>query len=182
MDCTLASICFGDALMQHYQRTFLMVRFVGFLFLWWVLSDGQLDQWWFGLGFVTLVIGVNYAMDRSKNLTAKPLRFMVLISLIPYFLYLSFKGGVSAARAALSIRPVQPYYTELPLRLAASDEAARTAFAASMCLLPGSLSCKIRADTLFLHVLDAEMLDIDSIRRYEKLIAALFAVPLADLS
>lgn len=164
--------------MSRYQRSSLLTRIIAFSLLWLILSDGELDQWWFGAIFVALALAAIQAMDRNEQLVAKPLRFQALPSLSSYFLYLSFKGGIAVARAAFSPRAVRPFYTELPLHLSSSDSAARTTLAATMCLLPGTVSCRIYGDILLMHVLDEGMLDIDSIRRYERLIAALFVVPL----
>lgn len=151
-----------------------------FTILWWILAEGSGEQWWLGGVFIILATITSMRLRRGRPFQKHPIQLKAIAPFIPVFLLQSLKGGIGVANLALSWRKTPaPYYEIYSLNISKEDEVARQAFAAALCLLPGTLSCKIEENDLMLHVLDRSLLDVPAIGRFERLLAAIFGVTIA---
>jgi len=148
-----------------------------FGFLWWTLSDGSFYQPWFGVIVVVAATLTSLRNIRHSQGERPPivLRLRAIAGFVPYFIYQSFKGGLSVARLAfLPQRFVRSHYVEYAVAIPREAALARMCFASCLCIFPGTLSCGIDGDTLTIHVLDVKLLDLEAIRDLERMTAAIF--------
>jgi multicomponent Na+:H+ antiporter subunit E len=146
--------------------------------LWYVLAEGLMIQWWLGLGVVLLATATNYVLSYEEQNT-RALSLRAIVVLLPYFFYQSYRGGVQVAMVALVPKwVVKPYFVQYPLRIRAEDELARLSLAAILCLLPGTVSCRIDENHMLMHVLNEGMYSVADTRKMEELIARAFRIPL----
>ncbi|MGV8900338.1 MAG: Na+/H+ antiporter subunit E [Burkholderiaceae bacterium] len=152
----------------------LMMRAVLFALLWWVLTGGAHDAWGVGAATIALAVAVSLRL-RAPG----PFRFSILRvpGFLAFFLLESIKGGVQVAGMALRPRlDLQPTTMEIHLRL--PDESARMFLAATLSLLPGTLSFGLNGNRLLLHVLDRRMPIEQEVRNTEVQVARLFRIAL----
>lgn len=98
------------------------------------------------------------------------LRFFVLISLLPHFLYQSLLAGWDVARRAFDPRmPMQPGMVDCPLDL--SPGLPRNTFATITSLLPGSVPCGDKDGALVYHCLDVSQPAVQQLKEEERLFA-----------
>lgn len=134
--------------------------------IWWLLSDGA--GWYIGLVVVTLAtvlfVRLGILFPRLHW------RFMP-----PFLLFVGktmWLGGWDVARRAISPRMViDPAWTTY--RFTSLSPSARVFLSALIGLMPGTLSSKVVADDMILHVLDQRHDWAADIRRLEQLLGQL---------
>jgi multicomponent Na+:H+ antiporter subunit E len=148
-----------------------VIRLLFFTFLWWVLTQGDFYTWWFGLIMIVIATVVSLAIQPPTRWRA-----IGLIRFIPFFIRQSILGGIDVARRALSpAMPLDPGMVEFPLR--ATDPTSRVVIAATMSLLPGTVSVELRDATIRLHVLDRAMPVEQTLRQLEERAIGLVTQP-----
>ncbi len=154
----------------------LVLRTLGFAFLWWAITEAAPGAWLFG------AIGSVLAAALSLWLLPPPwprIRVLGLLRFIPYFLAQSVSGGLDVVRRACSARvQVDPALVEYDV--ARMGRAERVAFTLVANLIPGTLSTTLDDDRLTLHAIDRALPVQASLQRLEQHIAAIFGRPLAE--
>lgn len=146
------------------------LRLVGFLFLWWVLSEGVLDDLPLVLLFALLAAGSSLRLLPPGGFRLRPLG---VVRFVPFFLWGSLLGGLDVARRALSpTLPIAPGFITLPLRL--HSEAARVVFTWAVSLMPGTAGAELSEAGLTVHLLDTSTFTEGALRRLEARVALLF--------
>lgn len=154
-----------------YLRTWLL-RFVLFVLMWWVLTDGAMDSWPVGLPVVLIATLVSVMLMPPLSWS---LRGMFLF--IPYFLWHSLRGGVDVARRALHPQlPISPGLLDYRFRL--PPGMSRVFMANTVSLLPGTLSVELDEDTLRVHVLDETGAINEELNMLENRLADIFGLEL----
>lgn len=82
-------------LANTYLRTWLL-RFVLFVLMWWVLTDGAMDSWPVGLPVVLIATLVSMMLMPPLSWSLRGMFLFIL-----YFFWHSIRGGVDLARRAL---------------------------------------------------------------------------------
>jgi multicomponent Na+:H+ antiporter subunit E len=140
---------------------------------WFVLTEGSAGGW------VIAALAVAAATLASAKLLPSPVtgwRVRGMARFVPFFLHQSLAGGLDvAARALAPSRAIAPAVIEYPLRL--PDGPARRFFAATMGLLPGTLAAQLHRDHVSVHVLDATLPVLVTLRALEARTADLFGLP-----
>ena len=96
------------------------------------------------------------------------LRFGVLLSLVPHFIWESVRAGIDVARRALAPGlPLQPGFVNCPLGFAPGF--ARNTFATITSLLPGSLPVGDSESALVYHCLDTTQPVVEQLCEEERL-------------
>lgn len=154
-----------------YLRTWLL-RFVLFVLMWWVLTDGAMDSWPVGLPVVLIATLVSVMLMPPLSWS---LRGMFLF--IPYFLWHSLRGGVDVARRAFHPQlPISPGLLDYRFRL--PPGMSRVFMANTVSLLPGTLSVELDEDTLRVHVLDETGAINEELNMLENRLADIFGLEL----
>lgn len=154
------------------KLTPLMSRGAVFALLWWLLTEGQTETWWFGAPLVLLAIGVSYALARPS-----PRSLLGLLRLLPFFIGHSLRGGFDVAwRAVHPSLPIAPVLVDY--RITLNDEQAEVFLANTASLLPGTLSARLEGGCLQVHVLDGRGDFQAELEALEQRIAALFLITL----
>ncbi len=153
----------------------LLVRTALFAAGWWVLAEGHLHGWLLmGVIFVAGLL-TSFAMVPAGAWRIAPLG---LLRFVPYFLQQSILGGIDVARRALDPQlPLEPGFIDFPFRL--PEGPARPFFAATLSLLPGTVSAEIGSDQIRIHVLDLSGPVRERLRELEEYVAAVFGSELA---
>ncbi len=158
-------------LANTYLRTWLL-RFVLFVLMWWVLTDGAMDSWQIGLPVVLIATLVSVMLMPPLSWS---LRGMFLF--IPYFLWHSIRGGVDVARRALHPQlPISPGLFDYRFRLPPGMP--RVFMANTVSLLPGTLSVELDEEILRVHVLDETGAINEELNRLENHLADIFGLEL----
>ena len=148
------------------------LRAVLFALLWWILTDGAVDSWLVGTPvvlFATLV-SVMLLPPFSWSLTG-------IVRFVPFFLWRSLWGGVDVARRALHPRlPISPGLFDYIFRL--PPGLPQVFMANTISLLPGTLSAKLGANCLQVHVLDERKDFVPELEKVEQRVAAMFGISL----
>ena len=119
--------------------------------IWYALAGGGANAWVFGLAVILPALAASLWLLPLGSYPFSPAGF---IRFLAYFLWQSVKGGVQVAAMALRPRPgLHPAMLDLQLRL--DDETARAVLAATLSLLPGTLSARLDGRHLRVHVIDA---------------------------
>lgn len=150
----------------------LLLRAGVFATLWWILAEGSFLAWGVGLASVVLALIASLIL-----LPPAPSRLSLLgaASFLVFFLLQSFSGGVQVARMALRPRPdLRPAVLDIPLRL--PEGGARLLLAATLNLLPGTLSAGLEGGHLRMHVLDQRFPSESAVRAVETRIARLLSL------
>jgi multicomponent Na+:H+ antiporter subunit E len=139
---------------------------------WWALTEGRLRGW----PLAVLVVGAAWLTSRLLVAPgAWRLDLVGCLRFVPFFLRHSFLGGIDVAARALHPRlPLEPGFIDYPLRLPAGP--ARPFFAASLALLPGTVSAEIRGEHVRIHVLDVRAPVVPTLRALEERVAGVFAL------
>lgn len=150
----------------------VLVRSVGFAFLWWVLAEGRPGA--LGLGLIAVVFALAVSL---RLMPPRPGRLSVagLIGFIGYFVWHSLKGGVQVA--AIAMRPrhdLAPALLEFPLSL--PEGTPRVLMTAAIGLMPGTVGVCLEGERLRLHVLDERLPAIAEAQALQARIARLFRV------
>lgn len=145
-----------------------------FLLIWFVVAEADLSS---------LIIGVPVALGAaalSVMLQPKSITGMYVpgaIRFVRFFAVQSVLGGVDVALRALGPRlRLEPAIVTYPLRLGGSFP--RVFFANTISMLPGTLSSRLTAETVEVHVLDASRAVLEDLARVEERVADLFGAQL----
>jgi multicomponent Na+:H+ antiporter subunit E len=151
------------------------LRLGGFIGLWWVLSEGALED-------LPLVLLFALAATAASLLLLPPalgygrLRPLGVLQFIPFFLWGSLVSGLDVARHALSPKvSVTPGFLTLELRL--RTQVARIAFVWAANLIPGTAGVELLEEHLVLHLLDRgqdTQVSERDLRRLEARVARMF--------
>lgn len=143
-----------------------LARAALFLALWLVLLP-SLKAGDLALGILATVIATRVSLKLLPP-AAGGLRFSVLLSLLPHFLWESLRGGIDVARRALAPRlPLHPGFVDCPLSLPPGF--ARNTFATITSLMPGSTPAGERDGVLVYHCLDTTQPVVEQLRAEERL-------------
>lgn len=148
----------------------ILRRGAGFVFLWWVLTEGNLATW--GLGVVAVVAGVAASL---RLLPPRPGAVSVagFFAFVFFFLWQSVRGGLQVAAMAFSPRPdLAPCVLDWPVGLPPGPP--RLLLVASLGLMPGTVGVRLDDDRLQIHVLDARLPAAAEAKALEAVIARLF--------
>lgn len=131
----------------------ILRRTLLFAALWWVVAEGRADSWQVGWPAVVLALIASLALSRPAPLRLSPAG---LAAFVAFFLVQSVLAGIQVARIAVRARlDLRPAILEIPTGL--PDPRARVLLAATLSLLPGTLSVALAGDSLRLHVLDSRL-------------------------
>jgi multicomponent Na+:H+ antiporter subunit E len=148
----------------------LVSRGLGFLSLWWVLTDGTTASWWIGVPAVVLALVTSVAL-----LPPLPFNWLEFVRFVPFFLMRSLLGGVDVAwRAFHPGMPIAPDIIEFPLRL--PPGLARVFMVNTVSLLPGTMSTEIGENCLMVHVLDGRKEFFSELEDVEQGVARMFGI------
>ena len=147
-----------------------IVRLGFLLLLWWILTEGDLYRWWFGVAVAAAAAGSSM---RLLPPAGTGIRLVPILRFVPFFLWHSVLGGMDVARRVVRKKlPLEPVFMAHPLKLKAGP--ARLWLVALISLMPGTLSCHLEEDSLELHVLDRSMKVDHVVRKLEDHIARIF--------
>ncbi|SFX79744.1 Na+/H+ antiporter subunit E [Marinospirillum alkaliphilum] len=150
-------------------------RVVLFALLWWILTQGEVTAWWWGVPLVLMVAWV------TPVLPGIPWRWhgLPLLRLIPRFLLLSARGGWEVAvlaatpRHRLNTRLVDYTWSCLP------EGPAQVFMASLINLIPGTLTLRPLPDQdcLHIHILNYRPSTLTTLQRLEVDVADLYGHP-----
>jgi multicomponent Na+:H+ antiporter subunit E len=153
-----------------------VVRAIALALVWYALSDGAPTSWTIGAPVVVIATIASLALAPQRF---PRLRLIALLAFVPFFIVQSVRGGADVVwRALRPAMPLAPGFTTFPL--AAMAPAERIAFALIVSLLPGTLSARLEADELRVHVLDARMPIDQSLARLSHRLGLVFGRRPAD--
>lgn len=152
----------------------LAERFVVFVVLWWVLSEGAGSSWIFGVPFALFAGAASLRLTPERGFRIRPLGTLQFAA---YFAYHSVAGGIDVAlRALRPSMPIAPGFVTCEVRL--PTDSARVMLADTVSLLPGTLSAGFEGESIVLHVLDCSLPVQEDVRRVEERIAAMMGLEL----
>jgi multicomponent Na+:H+ antiporter subunit E len=147
---------------------------------WWALLEGRSSLWPAAVPAVAAALAAGLALSppRRGPRVVRPQAF-------PFFLWTFVRGSARGAVdvAALAFHPrlsLAPGFVEVPLRLPRG--APQSLFAATVSLLPGTLSARVEEDVLTVHVLDEARPTREALGALESRVGALFGVVVPDES
>lgn len=149
---------------------------IGYAFLWYVLTGGDLASWVVGVPTILTAVAVSLAQrGRRWSLSLRGAgRFAVV------FLVESLKGGLDVSvrvlRPRVRVAPALFDYATSLLR----EPPARNFFVLCAGLLPGTLVTSIEDNHLVVHTLDASAPMHHALARLERAVAGLFLVDSAS--
>lgn len=142
--------------------------------LWWVLAGPKLTGWYGGfvaVGFALLILA-SLAGDPIPRIDPRG-----LLGFIPFFLVRVVQGGVDVSIRALSpTLPLSPNLLHYESRL--PKGAARTLFANTISLLPGTFTAEFREDGLLVHCLARTSNSERGLAELERRVGAVFGLSL----
>jgi multicomponent Na+:H+ antiporter subunit E len=142
--------------------------------LWWALTGGNASAWLVGVPVVAAATAASHRLWPAGTGWWSPI---ALLRFVAHFLRESVRGGWDVARRALSPSlPLDPGMVEVRCRLAPGP--AEVFLVDVVSLLPGTLSVDLDGSALTLHVLDRAAPVEAEVRELERLVAAMFRVPL----
>jgi len=151
-----------------------MVIGLVYVVVWWVLTEGAVDSWMFGIPFALLAGAVSVMMSPASKVK---MRIIPGFRYLGYFLYNSVVGGLDVAIRALHPKmPLSPGFVACSLRLPGDSH--RALLADTVSLLPGTLSAGLENEVVILHVLDVTQPVVEEVRKIEQLIADTFGLDL----
>jgi multicomponent Na+:H+ antiporter subunit E len=150
----------------------MVSRGVFFLLIWYVLSNGVAASWWIGLPAVVIAVIASVRLQ-----TPVPFSWLALFRFIPFFAFMSLRGGVDVARRVfrreLSIEPdLVDYQLRLPPGLP------QVMMTNTVGLLPGTLGAELGTRVLRVHVLDRGTDFMQELAAVELGIARMFRISL----
>lgn len=128
----------------------LASRGLVFSLIWWVLTDGVASAWWLGVPAVVAALVISLVL-------VAPIHFnwLEVVRFVPVFVARSLLGAVDVARRAFDPQlPLAPEVIHYSLQLPPGFS--QLAMANTVSLLPGTLSTRLEANQLSVHVLDAQ--------------------------
>jgi len=154
----------------------IALRGATFVLLWWILTEGTLEDPVFILGAVALALWASYRLCPLGEWRWRP---WPLLCFLPYFLWNSLLGGIDvASRAFRPSMPLEPEIIEFPLRVS-EKPALLVAWIAS--LLPGTASVSLDNGILWIHVLDTRLPVREKLRELERRLEPLCREPESGL-
>lgn len=162
---------------MHWRpRPGFLLRSLLFALIWWIISQGQLDSWWWGLPAVLLVAWITPVLPARHSWRWHLLPFL---RLLPRFLLLSARGGWEVARLALA--PHQKLNTRLiDYTWSCLPPGPAQLFMASLVnLIPGTLTLRFLPDQdcLHIHILHFRPSTLQELLHLEVHIADLYGLP-----
>lgn len=137
---------------------------------WWVLVGGSVKGWLFGAVAIPAAVAASLLLGPTMSMKLRP---TALLGFLVRFLLESFLSAADVARRALHPRlPLAPGFVDYPLRL--EGETPRVLLAATVTMLPGTISTEILEDRLVVHAIDATRPVASRVRRMETLVGKLF--------
>lgn len=137
-------------LMKKDTLLSIVIRGGLFLFIWWILTDGDTSSWWMGLPVVMLTIIVSIILIPPTHLV-----FIRVIWFLPFFLIYSFNGALDVAWRVFHPRlPINPDLIKYPLNL--PPGLAQVLMINLVSLVPGTLTAQLKHNVLTIHVLDIQ--------------------------
>lgn len=150
----------------------VVARGVAFAVLWGILTEGAGGPRLAAV-LIPLAVGATFVLVPPRGPRVRPLE---VLRFVPFFLWISLRGGIDVARRALAPRMrLAPALVDYSLRVTSERE--RVLLAYFLSLVPGTVSVDLEADRLRLHVLDAALPIAHTVRRIERRVAALFYSP-----
>jgi multicomponent Na+:H+ antiporter subunit E len=142
---------------------------------WWAFTDG--DWRTAPIAVVSVLASVAASVVVLPPTDTTRVRALGVARFIPYFLVESILGGIDVLRRSIDPRlPVTPGFVEVELRLPAGP--ARIVFAATVSLLPGTLSARLGERELLIHALATDTEVLAGVRRLEERVADVFGCEL----
>lgn len=127
-----------------------IVRWIGFVLFWLAMTAGARDGLVFG---ACAAAAATWSSLRLLPPGGYRIRWLLVLSMLPRFLWHGLMAGVDIARRAFDPRlPLRPGTITYRVGFRHSD--ARNAFAAMTSLLPGTVPCADEDGALIYHCLD----------------------------
>ena len=143
-----------------------------FALVWWVLVGGELASWWIGVPAVLVAATASATLIFPTTMV-----WFELFRFVPFFLIRSLLGGADVAwRVVHPGMPIDPHEIEYPIRL--PPGLPLVFMANTVSLLPGTLSVELNSNFLKVHVLSSRKAILIELETLEKMVAALFGMPL----
>ena len=135
--------------------------------LWGILTGWDPESWVVGL---PITIGSAMLLDRFAHREAGGFDLVPAVRFAGYFAGSSIASGWDVARRVLSPRlNLEPGFLHYPVNL--NSHRARTLFASTVNLIPGTLSVSYDGDVLLVHVFDSTQPNDGGLKKLESLIA-----------
>jgi multicomponent Na+:H+ antiporter subunit E len=163
---------FNDLINLHFRRVWF--RVAAFTFMWWMLTAGSVNSWLVGTPVVLVATLISMVL-------VPPFSCSVVgsVRFVPFFIWNSLRGGVDVAwRAFHPQMPIAPGLIDFPLRL--PPGMSRVFMVNTVSLLPGTLSVKLGANCLKVHVLDTRKNVLSELMTLEQIVATMFYISLQD--
>ena len=157
--------------MKKITLSSIIVRLLLFLFIWWVLTEGDDSSWWIGLPAVILSTIISIILFSPAGIV-----YMRLVAFIPLFLVYSFKGALDVALRVFHPRlPISPDMVEYPLDL--PHGLSRVFMVNLVNLIPGTLTVQLEENVLTIHLMDIRDDFKTELIALEKQVASIFGLP-----
>jgi len=138
--------------------------------VWWVLVGEDGSGWLFGAVAIPAAAAASLLLGPTARMRLRPLP---LARFVGTFLIQSLLSAIDVARRAFHPRlPLSPGFVDYPLRL--ESETSRVLLAATITMLPGTVTTEIREDRLVVHSIDTARSITSKVWRMETLIGDLF--------
>lgn len=149
-----------------------------FTLIWLVLTKATLSSMIIGIVVIPLASALSVRLFREKYQHCPySLNWFRWMCFLPTFLIDSFKGGWQTAKLALFANAkLKPGFIRYSITL--PDGRPRITLIHLLSLLPGTVSARIRDNTLLVHALVVSQANYQEIIRYEQHVATLFNVNL----
>ncbi|HMP73886.1 MAG TPA: Na+/H+ antiporter subunit E [Kiritimatiellia bacterium] len=122
----------------------------GMFALWFLLVEGDLSGWWFGVPVVLVALGFRWLMPIP--VTVGHVNLGGLLGFLPYFIWQSIRGGIDVGwRAVHPKLPLEP--DMFVYSFGVEGEGARVFMAQVISLMPGTLACRVGERRMIVHVL-----------------------------
>ena len=146
-----------------------------FALVWWVLTEGNMQSWWFGIPAILCAMIVSMVL-----LPPVPLAWRELPGFTSFFLWRSLQGGGDVAwRAFHPGMPIAPAVIDHPLGL--PEGLPQVLMINIVSLLPGTLSTGLEGKILRVHVLDSRGDFLTELQAVEHRVAKICGVSLTTL-
>lgn len=140
--------------------------------LWWALTGGNVGSWWVGAPAIAAAALVGVAL--SPGAGPRP-TLLGILRFVPFFLRQSLVGGTDVALRALRPNlPLAPAFLDYRLTLPGGPAAA--VMAATVSLLPGTLTAELGENNLRVHTLTEGRAVERDLRELELRVAGLFGL------
>ena len=141
---------------------------------------------WTGVGVSELIFAAvagalgSTVSFQAPDLKAERFRLGAFLRFVPYFLLISFRGGIDVAkRAFLPSMPIDPAFVHYRLRVS-EDGAAAVFFLSTISLVPGTLFVDIDKSQALVHLIDQGSSALGELERLERRVAPIFGESVDD--